>query len=257
MPFSLRLTADLTIALACRVLRGSGGRPLIVNLSPGAQVEGSSEEVGTDLVLPNSLDTEGIVRRSRFQSPIVWIGGPEPLAHPDTPRLANTLAAAGRHVFVETSGVPLKPRLHELQPSSRLHIAVHFDLITLGNELPGNSARHAGLEALRFARLSGFFTCARINFSSGTELAALEHLQSQIDALDVDGTLISPSTPSPEVAGAVFRLRRQLLTRRWALLSQMLDSASRSSVPLAAVQERSRKLRKSQPDNFSEEAQAG
>ena len=257
MPFSLRLTADLTIAIACRVLRGGSGRPLIVNLSPGGQAEGSSEEVSTDLGLPNSSDLQGIVRGSRFQSPIVWIGGPEPLALPDTPRIANALAASRRHVFVETSGVPLKPRLHELQPSSRLHIVVHFDRVTLGNELPRNSGSHPGLEALRFARLSGFFTCARINLSSSTEFAALEHLQSQIDALDVDGTLISPSTPSPEVARTVSRLRRQLLTRRWALLSRMLDSASRSSVLLAAAQERSRNFRKSQPDNFSEEAQAG
>ena len=102
MRFPLRLTADLTLGLAARSLRLKRQHPLILNLAAGGNASSS-------------------------KSPIVWIGGREPLDLPETPRVVNFLAAAGRQVFLPTTGLLLRRRIHEFQPSQRLHLTIRFD----------------------------------------------------------------------------------------------------------------------------------
>lgn len=250
MPFSLRLTADLTVALIYRALRPANKDPFIFSLSSGALAADGHA---------GSSDLDKLLSSPRFQQPIVWIGGAEPLEHPDIPRIANALAVSGRHVFLETSGVPLKPRLHELRPSSHLHIAVRFDEMAVPEACDDNVYPfRVGLEALRFARLCGFFTYARLIVGSLTGFNAVKGLHARINDLDVDGILISSAASSREMVSNVSKLRRQFLPRRWALFSRMLDETSTSAVqPVPVMKEKSAILAESQGDNVGPEAQPG
>src|SRR5271165_4294238 len=98
MRFPLRLTADLGFTLALRSLGLHRKRPMIEILTPDGDL--------------------------KTRSSIVWIGGPEPLDAQETPRVVNSLAAAGRHVFLPTTGILLRRRIHEFQPSPRLHLTI-------------------------------------------------------------------------------------------------------------------------------------
>jgi hypothetical protein len=203
MRFPLRLTADLTLGLAARSLRLKRERPLILNLAAGGNVNSS-------------------------KSPIIWIGGPEPLEIPETSRVVNSLAASGRHVFLPTSGLLLRRRVHEFQPSPRLHLTIRFDgTEALHDERVGQpGAFRDALESVRTARLSGFLLCAQLILHSPTEAAALEHLHGELRKLDFDGFLISLALPAAcgeELRRGVLGLRKRLLSRRWALLSTLLD----------------------------------
>jgi hypothetical protein len=203
MRFPLRLTADLTLGLAARSLGLNRKHPLILNLAAGGN--------------------------SNFpKSPIVWIGGTEPLDLPETPRVVNALAAAGRHVFLPTTGILVRRRIHEFQPSQRLHLTIRFDGAEASHDervgRPG--AFRDALESVRTARLSGFLLCAQLILHALPEAAEIEHLYSELRRLDFDGFLISlagPACPNDELRRDVFSLRKRLLSRRWSLLSTLLD----------------------------------
>ena len=203
MRFPLRLTADLTLGLAARSLRLKRKHPLILNLAAGGNASSS-------------------------KSPIVWIGGREPLDLPETPRVVNSLAAAGRQVFLPTTGLLLRRRIHEFQPSQRLHLTIRFDgAETSHDQRVGQGAFREALESVRTAKLSGFFLCAQLVLHSPSEAAELEHLHGELRRLDFDGYLISlaaPASANDELRRSISDLRKRRLSRRWALLSTLLDS---------------------------------
>jgi hypothetical protein len=203
MRFPLRLTADLTFGLAARSLHLKREHPLILNLAAGGN--------------PNSP-----------KSPIVWIGGPEPLDLPETPRILNALAAAGRHVFLPTTGILLRRRIHEFQPSQRLHLTIRFDGAEASHDerVGRKGAFRDALESARTARLSGFLLCAQLILHALPEVDEIERLYGELRTLDFDGFLISleaPSSPNDELRRNVLSLRKRLLSRRWWLLSTLLD----------------------------------
>jgi hypothetical protein len=233
MTFSLGLTADLMLALAARCIPTKQSYPPILRLSPDINFQTGTAplSIGVRPVGKGSRLSGALV--PRFRSPIVWIGGSEPLDSPEVARFANALAASGRSVFLETSGISLKRRLHEFQPSSRFYVAVRFD--GLESREGRRNSRYGGfrveLEAIRMARLAGFFTCALLVSGPGTAAGELEQLHADISKLDVDGFLITCAAPGPGMERKITELRRRLLTRRWALLSSLLDA---SAVPAAS-----------------------
>jgi hypothetical protein len=263
MTFSLRLTADLTLALAARSINTKPSYPPILRLSPDInfQTDAAPLSVGGQRAGNGSAQPEALV--PRFRSPIIWIAGPEPLDSPEVPRFANTLAASGRSVFLETSGISLKRRLHEFQASSRFYFAVRFDGLESSDgqgDGQGNSrggSFRVGREAIRMARLAGFFTCALLVLRPATAAGELEQLHGDISKLDVDGFLITSAALDPGMRNNVTQLRRRLLSRRWALLSSLLDS---SPVPVAsgASEEIERRaLSESRPGDLEEGVEAG
>lgn len=201
MRFPLRLTADLALGLAMRSLRREPHRPLISVLSPAS-----------NMIAP--------------ASPIVWIDGPEPLESPETPRAVNSLASTGRHVFLPTTGALLRRRIHEFQPSARLHLTIRFDgAETSHDDRAGRQGAYRdALESVRTAKLSGFLLCAKLILHSASEAGELELLHHELSKIKFDGFLISPARDAEEDLRSVAVLRRKLLSRRWALLSTLLDS---------------------------------
>jgi hypothetical protein len=254
--FSLRLTADLALALLGRVL-GAGRHP-ILQLRPDTDCQTVSGLSPLGSLSRGELSPESGVRVPRYLSPIVWIGGPEPLDHPDVARFANALAASGRSVFLETSGARLKRRLHEFKPSSRFYFAVRFDgrdPRDSGRDA-GDGAFPAGREAIRMAHLAGFFVCARLVLHADTVPGKFVKLHAEIAKLQVDGFLITAAERSPELSKRARDLRGRLLNRRWALLSSLLDRSASPERSQDSTEIPARLLRDTQPEDFGGGAEA-
>ena len=234
MSFSLRLTADLTFAWAARAV--------------GAQRDKLFLQSFTTVNIFDSVSEAVAVRDSSvMQSPVVWIGGPDPMDYPEAASFANSIATSSRHVFLETSGASLKPRLHEFKPSSNFYFVVRFE---------SGPASRIGLEALRMARLGGFFTCARIVARHGAASSEPEELHREISKLDVDGILITAADASPEARKQAAVLRRRLLSLPCAFLSSVLD-ANASAAPVRDSAKASRTpVPESQNESLSERAEA-
>ncbi|MHB8502291.1 MAG: hypothetical protein ACYDCG_09410 [Candidatus Acidiferrales bacterium] len=260
MSFSLRFTADLTFALAARAIGARCGHPLILQLSTDNILDSASaprSANGLERGRDSSQSPPAML--PQYHSPIIWITGSEPLEHPEVARFTNAIAASGQHLFLETSGASLKPRLHEFQPSSRFYFAIRFDgrISSDGLRNTREGSFRAGLEAIRMARLAGFYICAHLVLQTDTAGGELEELHGEICKLDVDGFVISPGALTPELAKQAGRLRRHLLDRRCALLSSLLDSDAGSAISRKSSERERPPLPKSHRDRFGEGAEAG
>ncbi|MGB6669936.1 MAG: radical SAM protein [Candidatus Acidiferrum sp.] len=262
MSFSLRLTADLTLALTSRALGIRRDSASMLRLSPGCTFDLDSYSIagegGRD---ENDSSHSGTSRSSlpRNHSAIIWIGGAEPLDYPGAALLSNSLAAAEHHVFLETCGASLKPRLHEFQPSSRFYFVIRFDdgTRTMGQSEASERAFRVELEAIRMARLAGFFTCANLVLQPETTDLEIERLNEAVHKLDVDGCLITQSDPNAEPAERAGRLRRRLLNRRCALLCSLLDASAAPFVARNSLELGRPPLQQPQRDSLHEGAEAG
>src|SRR6266567_9182112 len=149
MRFPLRLTAELTMARLAEKLRlAQGARPI--------QFVDAAEILHPDSSHPVSHEKIRDIIGSR--SPVIWIGGSEPLCHPGIAHLVRAITQSGHFVFLETAGTLLRRRIHEFQPVSRL-----FVTIRLKPAAPGRSSKSSlagalelAAEGMRAARQSGF-----------------------------------------------------------------------------------------------------
>jgi hypothetical protein len=237
MTFSLRLTADLTRALAARAILSHQSYAPIQQLSPDTNIE-----------------TAFLSR-----SPILWVAGPEALDFADIAGLANALETSRRTVFLETSGVSLKRRLHEFRPSSRFYFAVRFENAgqAVDQSSAGEIALRTGIEALRMARLAGFFACAHFAVRSGATVPQLEDLHAKISKLGVDGFLVTAAVLSPEAEKTAKLVRRRLLGWRWALLSSLVESTALPGASRTPLDIDRQPVSESQQDSLGESVEAG
>ncbi len=261
MSLTLRLTADLTLALAARALQSRNDFSPILKFSPGgpfkATPDSSPESDGGGA---NDF-LQSFSSIPRYRSPIVWIDGPEPLDDSGVARFANSLVASGRHVFLETSGASLKTRLHEWRPSSRLYLTIRLNTRRLAADPLSDhqAALCVGLEAMRMSRLAGFYTCARLIVARETHGSELESLHAQIHKLDVDGVLITPAAVemTPEFEKQLRQWRFRFSNRRCALLSSLLGANSLPTAPQSSLEIERPPLPDSQQDRLGEGVEAG
>jgi hypothetical protein len=259
MTFSLRLTADLTLALAARAFGNKQGYPPILQLSPDTNFHTASASFSAGVRQADNDSRQSGDLVSRYRSPIVWISGSEPLDYAEVPRFTNALAASGRSVFLETNGALLKRRLHEFQPSDRFYFTVRFDGLA-----PAHDQRNAregafavAMEALRMARLAGFLTSALLVMHPQSAPGELEQLHAEIRTLDIDGCLIIRAVPTPELEMTVKQLRRRLLSWRWAMLSDLVESVALPAALRDSLDVDRQRFPETHAGDFEEGAEAG
>jgi molybdenum cofactor biosynthesis enzyme MoaA len=194
--FPLRLTADLLFA---RFARG---------VSP-VQFVDATEILHCDAGHP--VSHERIREVTSGRSPIVWIGGSEPLHHAGVAHLVRAITHSGHFVFLETEGTLLRRRIHEFQPVSRLFLTVRLD--PSAQRRSSNALRpgafELALEGIRAARLSGFFVCVLARVAAETKLTAAEELIQLAHSLDADGLVISPVCVEPDCSSPAAESSRQ------------------------------------------------
>jgi len=245
MQFPLRLSADLIRARVSRHLSGAASPPifrlslLVAHPASGARIEEQSAEFAWHS--PGEC-----VRLAESQrAAVVWVGGVEPMLHPEIGKVASALTSSGRHVFVHTSGAGLRMRIHEFAPVSRLFLTFEFDGIETVHDriVPQPGCFRRNLEAIRAAKLSGFLVCAHLTVTGETQPAEIGQLFEFLDAKDVDGFIVSSggnrNSPSAHLAVQEKLLEVQALVRcgRWTRFSQLLESSYSEPAPAAERQE--------------------
>ena len=237
MRFPLWLTADLALSLIARDLRANQHSPYFLNVN-------GNRGVSSDVA-------------SKIHSPLVWIGGSEPLEHPEIARITSALLAGRRFVFLETNGRSLRRRIHEFQPVSRLYLTIRFDGLEASHDRRAgrDGAYRTAIEALRTAQLCGFLVCANAVVHPATQLEELSQLREQLGKLDLDGLLISSGELTTAAEQRVAEARRRLLSRRWALLSSLLNSGAAARIAKTRDEQHA-SHNKAEPGKCEEGAQA-
>jgi molybdenum cofactor biosynthesis enzyme MoaA len=257
--FPLRLTADLAKARIARIGRGDSAAPSVLLVSPVEQAHSSSfnsskfsaeAKAGTELL--------SFVRDSA--APVVWIGGPEPLLHPEMAQLTRCINGHGQHVFLETDGALLRRRIHEFRPVSRLFLAISMNGLEKSHDLraarPG--AFRNAVEALQAARLCGFFTCIHARIHEDTHLDEIAALLAFANTLDVDGFVISPAAPSSVNPPSAMlqqktaEARRLIGNRWWQFFSRLAEPALTGERLSPQIENKTRSILDSESDDREE-----
>jgi hypothetical protein len=217
MRFPLRLTADLALARIAQKLRPAAAvRPI--------QFVDAAEVLHADSSHPVSHEKIRDILGSR--SPVVWIGGSEPLLHPGIAHLVRAITQNGHFVFLETDGTLLRRRIHEFQPVPRLFLTVRLEpehLETGGSPL--------AVEGIRAARLSGFLICAQLRVAPDTGMSDAAKLFNLAHSLGVDGCVISLArreshSANIEAAAAPLKMgeaRKLIGNAWWESFSRMIE----------------------------------
>jgi hypothetical protein len=222
--FPLRLTADLTRA---RLAQKSHPALSAVRFVDAAELLHHDSN--------HPVSHEKIRKLISSSSPVVWIGGSEPLHHPGVAHLVRAITGSGHFVFLETDGTMLRRRIHEFQPLPRFFLTVRLDpgsqLHTSKGLQPSSSELAA--EGIRAAQLSGFLICFHARVHAQTELVAMAELIHYAHSLDVDGIVVSPgSSGSNCMAPVAEALQRKTAEARKLIGSKWWESFSRLIEPV-------------------------
>jgi len=233
MRFPVRLCADLLRVIVSKHFSGGASSP-IFRLSPLATRLANTDRLDEQSPEVAWYSPRECVRLADSQrAPVVWVGGVEPMLHPEIGKVASALTSSGRHVFVHTSGTGWRKRIHEFAPISRLFLAFEFGGMEAVHDRivqqPGCFLR--SLEAISAAKLSGFLVCAHVTVTGQTDPTEIGQLFEFLDARDVDGFVVSsggnqtgPSTRSA-VQEKLPEVRALVRSSRWTRFSQLLESS--------------------------------
>jgi MoaA/NifB/PqqE/SkfB family radical SAM enzyme len=233
MKFPLRLSLDLLRNRVSRAFAKGAAHSAIFHLSPAAfsstnqcEIEAESDPNAAIMEIPaNTI--------SQTAAPILWIGGEEPLQHPVIGRISAALNKAGRNVFLHTSGLRLRQRIHEFRPDERLFLTVE---ISGREEIHDASVASPGafrrvLEGIRAAKLSGFHVCTHVSVNSATAVCQTGQLFEYLDKHDVDGLIVSSGGRAPENSARadlqekLEEIRSLVRCSRWEYFSELLEAS--------------------------------
>jgi MoaA/NifB/PqqE/SkfB family radical SAM enzyme len=197
--------------------------PLATHFSPNTGVNSASAEL--------EWHSPEECRRlaDAIPCPVFWIGGTEPLFHPEIGRVVNSLVEAGRYVFVNTSGLDLRKRIHEFRPDSRLFFAVEFAGREAAHDAslgqPGGFRR--ALESIRTAKLSGFHVCAHVSATPSADICDIGELIEFLDTKDVEGFVVSSGWQrvTAQIRERSEELRELIRSKPWERFSRFLQAA--------------------------------
>ena len=167
----------------------------------------------------------------------MWLGTVEPLLHPNIGHAVAALLKSGRYVFLHTSGLGLRKRIHEFQPHSRLFLVVEAGepdcappvLLGLG------STSHAFLEAIDAAGLSGFQRCAHVTANAQTNVSETTRLFEWLDTKGLEGFVVSSGNHARTAMDSaalkkVAEVQKAIRSRGWQGFSRLLENARLASV---------------------------
>ena len=216
----MRFPAQLTLALM---------RERIARAWSGSRIAERFQFVDAGEIL--HPDSAHPVSREKFESilaegkPFVWIGGGEPLDHAGIAHLVRAVAERGRFVFLETSGVALRRRIHEFPPVSQVIFAVRLEGAGLErcSDTRNASACTLALEGIRAAQLSGFWTAIHSRLSETAEPSEFEQFASQLRALDIDGWLVTAAHSKEAALRKAAETRGRIPHAQWRRLSEIVE----------------------------------
>ena len=204
MRYPFGLVFDSTKHLLAGKLRGERRFPVILSLDPlggpsGPGANGTGE--GSATVRTMLTVEQCLAAIEECPTPVVTLGGPEPLEYPEIAALTRAILDRGHHLFLSTDGTRIRRWLHMIPPYTNFFWNVKLD----GTESvhDGRSGR-PGLfteawDGIKAAKNAGFFVVVTSTIYPDTDINDLVALYEKLHALHVDGYLLSPHYPEQKL----------------------------------------------------------
>jgi hopanoid biosynthesis associated radical SAM protein HpnH len=225
-PFGLVLNS--TKHLAAKKLQGERKFPLMLSLEPmGSGHLGSCNGNGNGVAAERPMLTveQCLAAIKECQTPIVSIGGAEPLEYPEIAELTRAILKVNRYLFLSTDGTLIRRRLHMIPPYTNFFWNVKLD----GTEAVHEArAKKAGLfvealDGIKAAKNAGFFVVVNSTVYPDSDVKDLEALYEQLHAVHVDGYLLAPHYPEQRLCRDGSAKFRATMRERFREVSGRLD----------------------------------
>jgi hopanoid biosynthesis associated radical SAM protein HpnH len=200
MRYPFGLVLDSTKHLAAKKLRGARKFPLLLSLEPlgscgPACRKGNGDASGAER--PMLAVEQCLAATKECQTPIVSIGGAEPLEYPEISALTRAILKDGRYLFLSTDGTLIRRRLHMIPPYTNFFWNVKLDGTAAVHEA---RAKKGGvfveaLDGIKAAKNAGFFVVVNSTIYPDTDVNDLDALYECLHAMHVDGYLLAPHYP--------------------------------------------------------------
>jgi Radical SAM superfamily len=240
MRFPFRLNATLLQSKVLGLFGGGSTSAAIFRFSPSVTHPACRERFDESSTgLEWHSPAEGAERVRNISAPVVWIGGMEPLLHPEAGGFANAIVGADRYTFVHTSGYHLRQRINEFRPDSRLFLTLEFaGREEVHDRAVGRSgAFRRSMEAIRAAKLSGFHIAAHVTVTPQTGACDVGELIEFLDKKDVDGFVVTAAghaAGDSSLAETLADVRAMIRCGRWENFSKLLEASYAEADPASA-----------------------
>lgn len=200
MRYPFGLVFDSTKHLAAKKLRGERKFPVMLHLEPMGSYHsacGKGNGNGNGSERPMLTVEQCLAAVEECHTPVVSIGGAEPLEYPEIAALTRAILKADRYLFLSTEGTLIRRRLHMIPPYTNFFWNVRLD----GTEAVYEArAKKSGLfaealDGIKAAKNAGFFVVVNSTVYPDSDIKDLEALYDRLHAMHVDGYLLEPHYP--------------------------------------------------------------
>lgn len=168
------------------------------------------------------------------EAPVVSICGGEPLLYPEISRLVDGILGRGRVVYLCTNGQVLEEKLGLFRPHRMFNINVHLDGMAETHDaiVERNGAFEKAAAGIRAAKKAGFVVCTNTTVYRQTDTDEIRELVSFLDALNVDGILMSPGFDYSEVEDRSVFLDKDAIVEKFQKLDDVVRGRKIWNTPL-------------------------
>jgi hopanoid biosynthesis associated radical SAM protein HpnH len=200
MRYPFGLVFDSTKHLVSKKLQGERKFPLLLSLEPlGSSRPACCKSNGNGAPTERATLTveQCLAALQECHTPIVAIGGAEPLEYPEIAALTRTILERGHYLFLSTDGMLIRRRLHMIPPYTNFFWNVKLDGMESVHEARANKAGLfvEALDGIKAAKNAGFFVVVNSTVYPDTDMRDLEALYERLHAMHVDGYLLAPHYP--------------------------------------------------------------
>jgi hopanoid biosynthesis associated radical SAM protein HpnH len=196
----LGLFFDSAKHLAAKKLRGERKYPVLLSLEPLGSGHWACCKTNGDVSSadrPMLSAEQCLAAVKECNTPMVSIGGAEPLEYPEIAALTRAILERGHYLFLSTSGTLIRRRLHMILPYTNFFWNVKLDGTKSFHEA---RAKTVGLfaevlDGVKAAKNAGFFVVVNSTIYPDTDVRDLEELYGRLHAMRVDGYLLAPHYP--------------------------------------------------------------
>ncbi|MFQ4146079.1 adenosyl-hopene transferase HpnH [Chlorogloeopsis sp. ULAP02] len=199
MAIHLQQALEVGKYLVAQRLKGRKRYPLVLMLEPlfrcNLACSGCGKIQHPPEVLKKHLTPEQcFAAAEECGAPIVSIPGGEPLLHPQIDEIVRGLIERKKFVYLCTNGLLLEKSLEKFQPSPYLTFSVHLDGMREWHDrcVDRKGVFDIAVQAIRAAKAKGFRVTTNTTIFEGADPQKMQEFFDFLNALDIDGMMISP-----------------------------------------------------------------
>jgi hopanoid biosynthesis associated radical SAM protein HpnH len=199
MAVNLKQAIEIGKYLMMQRLKGRKKFPLTLMLEPLFRCNLACTGCGkiqhpVDILKQNLTPEQCFAAVEECGAPVVAIPGGEPLLHPQIDVIVRGLVERKKFIYLCTNGILLEKSLHKFEPSPYLAFSVHLDGLREQHDhcVDRKGVFDIAVKAIKAAKAKGFRVTTNTTIFQGTDPQEMQEFFDFVNALGVDGMMISP-----------------------------------------------------------------